>query len=158
MKDIIQLHDSDIRETREEILKEQGGMCLICKQAAKRPVLDHDHKKKNKGSGLVRGVLCSNCNVFLAKIENNAGRYGITRDKLPALLVSVSIYLINAHYPYIHPTEKPNVVERRLMIRSYNNLCKYAKVMPPYNKGKFSHKLKTLFKMYNIEPEFYKEK
>ena len=158
MKDIIQLHTSDIAETREEILALQGAVCAICGKPPERPVLDHSHKKKNKGTGLVRGVLCSNCNVFLAKIENNGPRYGIDLYNLPRILRNVSSYLEQEHYPYIHPSEKDCTSERRLMIRSYNTICKHAKSAPPYNGGKFSHKLKMLFKMYNITPEFYKEK
>lgn len=41
---------------------QQGGVCAICRTA--EPVhVDHDH-----GSGIVRGILCFNCNRGIAKL------------------------------------------------------------------------------------------
>jgi len=153
MKNIIQLKHSDIPGIRKEVLEDQGGICQICKKLPVRPVLDHSHKKKNKGSGLVRGVLCSNCNVLLAKVENNATRYGVSNQDLPGVLSQMAHYVCMAHYPYMHPTEEPK--DRTLMKSSYNEIAKLAKAMPGYNNGKFTAGLKMLFKKYNITPKFY---
>jgi len=156
MKKIIQLVPSDIPETREEILKDQDGVCAICKKDPKRPVLDHSHAKRNKGTGLVRGVLCSNCNVFLAKIENNCTRYGIQNIQLPDILDNISTYLVQKHYPYKHPSERK--MPLRLMKSSYNELSRKNKTRtPPYRNGMWSTRLKALFKHNNIEPKFYKD-
>lgn len=50
------------------ILEHQGGVCAICKRvprAGSHWHTDHDHK-----TGLVRGILCSQCNRALGKIED----------------------------------------------------------------------------------------
>jgi hypothetical protein len=51
-----------------------GGPCPICtntltKNGYRRAVIDHDHK-----TGLLRGVLCNNCNTGLGKLgDSEAG-------------------------------------------------------------------------------------
>lgn len=51
-----------------EVFKHQGEVCAICKRGL-RPGshwhTDHDHK-----TGLFRGILCSQCNRALGKIED----------------------------------------------------------------------------------------
>jgi len=75
----------------------------------KRPVLDHSHIKRIKGTGRIRGTLCSSCNVYLAKIENNATRYGIKQTVIPLVLRNIADYLELPVTPYIHPSEKGNI-------------------------------------------------
>ncbi len=58
------------------VLKAQGGRCAICRTKRfdrKRPCLDHDHD-----TGMVRGVLCLNCNLGL----------GLFKDDIDALLAA----------------------------------------------------------------------
>jgi len=164
---IIQLNYNDIKDVRDKLLKEQNGLCLISKKRPKRPVVDHHHKRKIKGTGLVRGVIDSNMNVFLAKIENNACRYGIEQSELPTILRNIADYLEREHLPYIHPTEKP---KRQILTKSsYNKLKKAWKLdtkrkpkLPEYktknnkNIQTLTKQLKKLFNRYDIEPEFYK--
>jgi len=161
-----QLNQKDIKIYRNRILKDQNGLCAICKQPPKRPTLDHHHIKRIKGTGLVRGVLDSNMNVFLAKIENNASRYGIKKEDLPTILRNVADYLEKDPYPYIHPSEKPK--QKIITKQSFNKLIKkmkksgYNKKYPVYrttnnkNKQTLTIPLKKLFDNFNIEPEFYK--
>lgn len=47
-----------------EMAKKQKNKCLICNKKKKLAV-DHDHE-----TGVVRGLLCINCNAFLCKFEN----------------------------------------------------------------------------------------
>lgn len=52
-----------------KLLLNQGGVCAICKRFKLRTIdrrmhIDHDH-----ATGLVRGILCSNCNTALGKYE-----------------------------------------------------------------------------------------
>lgn len=55
---------------RAEMLKEQGGKCLICKtpeDSLTRPlVVDHDHT-----TGAVRGLLCSACNTGIGHLKDD---------------------------------------------------------------------------------------
>lgn len=50
------------------LLKHQGHMCAICHRRVKYPqeklVLDHD-----KETGVIRGFLCSQCNLWLGSAE-----------------------------------------------------------------------------------------
>ena len=67
-------------EYREMVIK-QGGKCLICNKK-KDLYVDHDHQ-----SGIVRGLLCYNCNIgiglFYENIDhlNNAIKYLCAEEK-----------------------------------------------------------------------------
>lgn len=159
----IQLKCSDIKKIRDKLCEEQNWICPICKRPIDNPVLDHQHKKRIKGSGLVRGVLCRSCNVFIAKAENNCIRYAIGYDKLPSVLRAIADYLEKDHTCYIHSSEKPK--EQKLKKSSYNQLKKEwdkywwdsKKRFPEYPKsGKLTKQLEFFFSLYNLQPEFYK--
>lgn len=63
----------DVKEVREELIKEQGGCCLLTGLPVedKQWVLDHKHDSEQ----LVRGALHRQSNVVLGKIENLQTRY-----------------------------------------------------------------------------------
>jgi len=154
-----QLKQKDIKPIRDMILNEdQSGICLICGKEPKIACLDHSHKKRIKGTGLIRGVLCSSCNVFIAKSENNCMRYGFSQNELPDILRSMAEYLERDHYPYIHPSEAPK--PKKLKKRSYNVLKKAyigrAKFYSYPKSGYLTKPLARLFEEYNIVPQFYK--
>ena len=156
----VQLKNKDLKDIREQILEEQKGICPICKKPVNKPVLDHHHKKKVGGTGLVRGVICSSCNVFIAKIENNMKRYCIQPDEISDVLRNVADYLEKEQYPFIHPTEAPK--KPKLKKSSYNKLRKIhlskerkAK-LPPYPKsGNITKALLKFYNRYDLDPEFY---
>jgi len=158
-----QLKHKEIPEIRESILSQQDGVCAICKQIPKRPCLDHSHVKRTKGTGLVRGVLCSTCNVFVAKSENNCVRYGISQDDLPTILRACADYLEQDHYPYIHPSEapKPPILTKRSyadLRKWYHNHYRGSAKLPDYPKsGKLTKPLDRAFKWAGIKPKFYKK-
>lgn len=52
-------------EEYSKMLKEQGGVCWICKEK-KDLVVDHDHS-----DGRVRGLLCNLCNTSLGGFKDN---------------------------------------------------------------------------------------
>lgn len=58
-----------VRKDYEKFYSKQKGKCAICKRHEKtlkrRLSVDHCHK-----TGIVRGLLCSACNLFLSGIEN----------------------------------------------------------------------------------------
>lgn len=153
----IQLSQSEIAKIREELLLEQGGVCWITEKPTSRPVLDHQHKKGLGGTGLCRGVIDANINVFLGKIENNCKRYGISLEELPSILRKIADYLEKPHLPYIHPNEKPK--KPKLMKSSYNKLLsaikksgdeKDLKKMPAFT-GNITKVLSSLAEKYKIE-------
>ena len=160
-----EMKTKDVKPLRDKLIKEQNNKCPICARELTNPVLDHSHKKKIKGTGLVRGVICSTCNIFLGKIENNCARYKIDINELPNVLRNMANYLEKEHLPYVHPKE----VERKVLKKSsYNKLISAIKKdmksnkpnktkirrLPKYSK-KLNKKLESLFKKYNIPPEFY---
>lgn len=156
-----QLKTKDLPALREALLKKQKGKCAICGLKAERPVLDHHHKRKIKGTGLIRGVVCNKCNVLLGKVENNCVRFGIPQSRLPLILKGMAKYLTKTHQPFIHPSEAPK--PKRLKKKSYNHLVRVLKAggykykIPPYPKSKqLTKKLEELFNLVSIVPEFYK--
>jgi hypothetical protein len=66
----------------EEICVSQGHMCAICRKPEAenhhgRLAVDHDHK-----TGLVRGLLCHNCNRALGLMQDSAGLLRAAADYL----------------------------------------------------------------------------
>lgn len=53
------------RADYDRMLAEQGGTCRTC-DADDRLVVDHCHT-----TGVVRGILCDDCNVSLGKLKDN---------------------------------------------------------------------------------------
>ena len=164
MKNPKQLKKSEISSLRITLLQQQGGRCPICKKCITDPCLDHEHKKRLGGSGLIRGVVCRTCNSFIAKAENNCLRCKIELKQLPHVLRSIADYLEQPHKPFIHPKEAPK--PKKLQKSSYNQLIRrmvidgvgLKKGLPPkYPKsGKLTKTLEKLYEKVEIEPQFYK--
>jgi len=122
----IPLTTSSANQLKQDLIKEQRNICPLCNQELDRPCLDHQHltSKENigeNGNALIRGVLCSNCNAFLGKIENNSLRFGI--KDLITFLENAPKYLLKDNLPYIHPKETKRL-KRILMKSEYNKMIK----------------------------------
>jgi hypothetical protein len=51
----------------DAMLARQGGVCAICRKKSDRPLqIDHCHK-----TGMVRGLLCLNCNTALGRLHDD---------------------------------------------------------------------------------------
>lgn len=97
----MRLTNSQISGVREARRLKNGQRCELCSGPlpATKAVLDHCHKR-----GWVRGTICRGCNSLLGKVENNAGRYGVTN--LSAFLHGAASYLQRNetwHTGLIHP-------------------------------------------------------
>lgn len=53
-------------EQHEEMLKDAGNRCEICRRNPSKLCIDHSHK-----SGKVRGILCCSCNSFIGRLETH---------------------------------------------------------------------------------------
>jgi len=70
----------------EELKKQQKQMCAVCGKPFLKttPHIDHDHK-----TGVVRGLLCSHCNIGIGNLMDNPRilENAITYLKIPRLAI-----------------------------------------------------------------------
>ena len=67
-------------ERYEEMYREQNGVCLICKNiniAGRKLAVDHDHN-----TGVIRGLLCSKCNMGIGYFKDDVDLLRIAIDYL----------------------------------------------------------------------------
>ncbi len=119
---IWQAKSKTIKPLREAYQNRQKDKCAMCGNLIKDPTLDHTHVKKVKGTGLIRNVLCSQCNTFLARIENNASRHSIQVCDLPEILRNTATHL-EEEKNVIHPTEQPK--RKKVGKREWNRVRKH---------------------------------
>jgi len=119
---ITQARSKTVKVLRETLLMRQKGNCTVCGKPVKAPTLDHEHIKKIRGTGFIRGTICSNCNTYLARIENNAARHGLNLRELPQTLRRIALYLEDQKQ-IIHPTEVPK--RKKVGAREWNRVKKY---------------------------------
>ena len=137
-KTVKKLKQSQIKATREQMLKDNKGLCPICKRpiAPQDAALDHCHK-----TGYIRDTLHRDCNSLLGKIENFIARYSIRLrdiDILKDYLSNVPAY-IQADYtenPF-HPSHK---TAEDKQLKQYKNRLKRAKL--PSTKEKYKKLIK----------------
>ena len=122
---------TSVRLIRESFLK-KSCICPICNKEIVSPVLDHQHKKKVRGTGRIRNNICSNCNVFIAKTENNCTRFKIAQEELPEVLKNISEYFGAQQYNIIHYTDKES--RPTLSKIQANKVLKYWEYLYPGKK------------------------
>ena len=108
----MKLKVKDIPALRDKIAVSQNGNCWLCKIDLRcvTACLDHDHE-----TGLIRGVLCQNCNGIEGKISNLARRAKRQRTKAEFVASVLAYWDCFAEAPRveIHPTHK-TADEKRL--------------------------------------------
>ncbi len=119
---IWQARSKAIKPLRDAYELRQKHRCALCDRPLNNPTLDHEHIKKVKGTGLIRNVLCSQCNTFLARIENNAARHSLSVEELPDILRRTAEHLEQTRN-VIHPTEIPP--RKKVGTREWNRVRKY---------------------------------
>ena len=122
---------TSVRLIRESFLK-KSCICPICNKEIVSPVLDHQHKKKVRGTGRIRNNICSNCNVFIAKTENNCTRFKIAQEELPEVLKNISDYFGAQQYNIVHYTDKES--RPTLSKIQANKVLKYWEYLYPGKK------------------------
>ena len=122
---------TSVRLIRESFLK-KSYICPICNKEINNPVVDHQHKKKVRGTGRIRNNICSNCNVFIAKTENNCTRFKIAQEELPEVLKNISEYFGAQQYNIIHYTDKES--RPTLSKIQANKVLKYWEYLYPGKK------------------------
>jgi hypothetical protein len=91
----------------EELLRQQDGRCAICRtrpDRKQRLATDHSHK-----SGVVRGLLCSRCNLGVAFLENDLVGYRAVKYMRRARAIEGAP--LNA--PGAVRSDKPSAVRQR---------------------------------------------
>lgn len=78
---LVKLARSGMRSHAHRLLKEQGGLCPLCRKPIDltekgEGVIDHDHD-----TGRIRGLLHRSCNASEGKISNAAARWGAKSSK-----------------------------------------------------------------------------
>ena len=103
------LKQSEVKEYRENMLKEQGGKCAFCGEDCVKPCLDHAHRDPHKDK--IRGVICNSCNIFMGKLENASVRLGVGVDGVRKFSWKVAMYIT---YDYSdadwHPSKRKSEV------------------------------------------------
>ena len=171
MKKLIQLKSKEVKELRDKILQEQNGICPLCKMLIKEgeEALDHQHKTKaenigESGAGLIRGVLCRNCNVAEGRILHQYKRAGVYLKNFPDFLRNLADYLEEDNQHFVHPSEAPKAP--RLGKNAFKQLQKLYKEKYPRRKkglqypknGKVTITWERLFEEFGIENSIKEKK
>lgn len=159
-----ELKTTEIKTVREAVLKEQDGLCPLCGKPVVNPCLDHQHKLRKAdepgidGAGLVRGVLCRDCNALEGRIWNAMNRClqpATVQERIDFLKNLVSYYN-KTPYSMVYPGCTP---KRKVSKRNFNRLNKLYQTDNPSKKpleypkkGYMTKNLSVLFDQYNISP------
>lgn len=109
MSTIRKLTRSQLRPWVIKTLREQGGMCPLCKKPIDltvkgEAVADHSHQ-----TGALRGVLHRSCNSGLGKMEHAVGRWGSKDGSYAAMIPWIKAaveYYAQPEHPFLYPTHK----------------------------------------------------
>lgn len=98
---------SQLRPWVVRTLREQGGICPLCKKPIDltvkgEAVADHSHQ-----TGGLRGVLHRSCNSGLGKMEHAVGRWGSKDGSYAAMIPWIAAaleYYAQPEHPFLYPT------------------------------------------------------
>lgn len=165
MQDLVRLKTTEIKALRDKLANEQGNVCPLCGRPLVEPCLDHQHKRRKTdepgvdGAGLVRGVLCRDCNALEGRIWNAMDRHlqpETVKDRVQ-FLKNLIFYYNKEPQKILYPGE--DIPKQKLSKRNFNKLkSAYAKDHPKSKPLEYptsqcmTKKLEPLYKHYNINP------
>jgi hypothetical protein len=166
------LKRKELKEYRENKLKENDYRCLICNRKIdlNEAVVDHIHGSHKsiypETNKLVRGVICSDCNILLGKIENQflrSSKKYKENNKLPDILRKMADYiekyqnLDNFDEILIHPTEYKEKIIKRSSFNKFKKIIKekFNKELNYPKSGKLTKEIKIYADKINFEFEYY---
>lgn len=83
----------------------QNGRCAVC-GGVRWDVIDHDH-----GTGLIRGLLCTSCNLTEPHWEPDHPHAGY-RERNPATIIGIRAVYYHPIFGWARPQEDPTPVDR----------------------------------------------
>lgn len=117
---LVKLPRSAMRSHAHRMLKEQGGLCPLCRKPIDlgekgEGVIDHDHD-----TGRIRGLLHRSCNAAEGKISNAAARWGAKSSSYTAIIPYLEAlvgYLKQTPSQFIYPMHKTPDEKRDTALR-----------------------------------------
>lgn len=165
MSELRVLKTTEIAQLRTKILEEQQHICPLCGNKISTPCLDHQHKRRKNdtpgvdGAGLVRGVLCRDCNSLEGRIWNAMQRHiqPKTVDDRIRWLKNLINYYNKVPLRIVYPGETPKrVVSKRqfnIIKKLYATDHPKAKPLEYPKSGILTKKLEQIFNYYKISPK-----
>lgn len=168
--DYQEITQSQLPEVRQRILESQNFKCAICSkildpQDSGNCNVDHQHLFKSEGlgvngNGLIRGVLCRDCNALEGKIWNAIHRFGKVLSDNPvegrSRFLKRLLNYYDSNYQNIerilHPKERR---PEKLGKSEYNQLIRLFKSLPQSYKR--SGELKEIPKFTGLWSQTLKE-
>ena len=116
----MRLKRKEIKEYREQLLKQQGGICSLCEKPIEEgeDTLDHDHV-----TGRVRRVLHRSCNAAEGKILSWCKR---SRCDVPTLMLNNLVKYWNDTY-WDKPIHPAHLTDEEKLIKKYRRLLRRSK-------------------------------
>ena len=157
--DYIFVKTTEVPKIRQDLLEKQGYFCPLCGKKIEDAVLDHQHRLRKAqtlgedGAGMIRGVLCRQCNALEGKVWNAMNRYlqPKNKDERVIWLQNLVEYLSKKPTNLVHPSERAPAP--KISKRQYNRLVKVCPNAPEYPaSGRVNQKLAKLFSKYGISP------
>lgn len=110
----VRVKDAQLVRIKKELMQKQNGVCPLCKRDMTRMppdnvVVDHDHT-----TGLIRAVLCRNCNGIEGKVKRLAIRCSNGKTYKNWIIRLANYYHQNREPQtnYIHPTHLTETEKR----------------------------------------------
>lgn len=135
----MKLSSKEKKQFREELLRQQGGVCPLCEREipAGQDTLDHNHS-----TGHIRMVLCRNCNSIEGRVNHWVTRTGADVEQW---LTNLMLYWKKdfSHNP-VYPSHQTEIDKEIVKLKRQKRKVKRART-----KAKYQAKIDRLTKLRN---------